>query len=70
VRATTRDASDEAAAEFLSYVAGLSLGDEGGMDAESWVGRTIYSGGQYFADGAEARPYGGYAERALGEADE
>jgi hypothetical protein len=34
------------------------------MDAEAWVGRTIYSSGQYFADGAEARLYGWYTERA------
>lgn len=65
VRATARDASDEAAAEFLSYVAGLSLGDEASIDAEAWVGRNLSSGGQYFANGAEVRLYGTEGTRTL-----
>lgn len=65
VRATARDASDEAVAEFLSYVARLSLGDEAGIDTESWVGRNLYSGGQYFAEGAEVRLYGTEGNRTL-----
>ena len=65
VRATARNASDEAAAEFLSYVAQLSLGDEGGMDAESWVGRNLSSGGHYFTDGAEVKLYGTEGTRTL-----
>jgi hypothetical protein len=45
VRADARDASDEAAAEFLSYVADLSLKDLDPLNAETWVGESISSGG-------------------------
>jgi hypothetical protein len=65
VRATARNASDDAVAEFLSYVARLSLGNEGGMDAESWVDRNLSSGGQYFADGTEVKLYGTEGTRTL-----
>jgi hypothetical protein len=64
VRATARNASDAAVAEFLGYVAKLSL-DEADIDAESWVGRNLSSGGQHFADGAEVRLYGTEGNRTL-----
>src|SRR5919202_2392834 len=43
VRATARDATDEAAREFLSYDATQSLPDEASTDAEAWVGRNLSS---------------------------
>jgi hypothetical protein len=58
VEATTRDATEEEAAEFLSYVARLSLPKTDPVNAEAFVGRTISSGGQYFDEGAEQRLYG------------
>ena len=42
-----------------------SLRGEAGMDAESWVGRNLSSGGQYFVDGAEVRLYGTEGNRTL-----
>ena len=58
VQATARNASDEEAAEVLGRVAELSLKNAAPIDARSWVGRNIESGGQYFADGVEVRLYG------------
>ena len=65
VVATASDASEDEAAEVLGYVAGLSLEDASPIDAESWVGRNIASGGQYFTDGAEVRLYGTEGSRTL-----
>ncbi len=66
VQATARNTSDEEASDFLAYVAGLSLKDAApSLDARSWVDRTIESGGQYFADGAEVRLYGTPGDRTL-----
>jgi len=65
VVATASDASEDEAAAVLGYVARLSLEDTSPIDAEAWVGRTISSGGQYFADGAEVRLYGTEQTRTL-----
>ena len=65
VVATASDASEEEASEVLGYVARLSLESIAPIDAEAWVGRTISSGGQYFADGAEVRLYGTEQTRTL-----
>jgi hypothetical protein len=65
VVATAYDASEEEAAEVLGYVARLSLENASPVVAEAWVGRTISSGGQYFADGAEVRLYGTEQTRTL-----
>jgi hypothetical protein len=58
VVATSYDASEDGAAEVLGYVTRLALEGASPVDAEAWVGRTISSGGQYFAHGAEVRLYG------------
>ncbi len=66
VQAVARNTSDEEATGFLAYVAGLSLKNAApSLDARSWVSRNIESGGQYFADGAEARLYGTPGDRTL-----
>ena len=65
VVATASDASEDEAAEVLGYVARFSIGGLGPLDPEAWVGRTISSGGQYFADGAEVRLYGTEQMRTL-----
>src|SRR5918993_47806 len=65
VVATASDASEDEAAAVLGYVARLSLEDASPIDAEAWVGRTISSGGQYVADGAEVRLYGTEQTRTL-----
>jgi hypothetical protein len=64
-RPTARNASDDAAAEVLGYVAGVTLRKAAPIDARSWVSRNIESGGQYFANGAEARLYGTKGDRTL-----
>jgi len=65
VVATASDASEDEAARVLGYVARLSIGDLGPLDPEAWVGRTISSGGQYLAAGAEVRLYGTVQTRTL-----
>jgi hypothetical protein len=65
VVATAYDASEEEAARVLGYVARLSLEGASPVDAEAWVNRTISSGGQYLADGAEVRMYGTEQTRTL-----
>ena len=65
VVATAYDASEDEAARVLGYVARLSLEEASPIDAEAWVGRTISSGGQYFANGAEVRLYGTEQTRTL-----
>ena len=41
------------------------MGGLGPLDAETWVERTICSGGQYVAEGAEVRLYGTEGARTL-----
>lgn len=65
VRADARDATDEAATEFLSYVADLSLENTDPLNAETWVGENISSGGGYSAEGAELKLYGTEGARTL-----
>jgi len=65
VVATARDATDVEAAEVLGDVARLAVGGLGPLDAETWVERTISSGGQYVAKGAEVRLYGTEGARTL-----
>ena len=65
VQASAHSASDEKAAEVLGRVAELSLKNAARIDARSWAGRNIESGGQYFANGAEARLYGTKGDRTL-----
>jgi hypothetical protein len=66
VRATVRGASEEAAAEFFRYVAGLCLhGTDEPLNPEAWVEANVASGGQVFAGGAELSVYGTKEERTL-----
>jgi hypothetical protein len=66
VRATVRGASEEAAAEFFGYVAGLCLhGTDEPLNSEAWVEASVASGGQVFAGGAELSVYGTKEERTL-----
>jgi hypothetical protein len=66
VRATVRGASEEAAAEFFGYVAGLCLhGTDEPLNPEAWVEANVASGGQVFAGGAELSVYGTKEERTL-----
>src|SRR5215212_1552666 len=66
VRATVRRASEEAAAEFFGYVAGLCLhGTDEPLNSEAWVEANVASGGQVFAGGAELSVYGTKEERTL-----
>jgi hypothetical protein len=65
VRADARDATDEAATEFLGYVARLSLEDTDPLNAETWIGENVSSGGGYSAEGAELKLYGIDGARTL-----
>ena len=65
VEATIYDATEAEAAEFLVYVAKLSLKGADPVNAEAWVSRNISTGGQYFAKGAELRLYGTQEARTL-----
>jgi hypothetical protein len=66
VRATVRGSSEEAAAEFFGYVAGLCLqGTDEPLNSETWVEANVASGGQVFAGGAELSVYGTKEERTL-----
>ena len=65
VTAIASDASDEEAARVLGRVARLAVGDSGPLDSEAWVDRTIFSGGQYSAEGTEVRLYGAQGNRTL-----
>jgi hypothetical protein len=60
-----RDVTDDEAAEVLGYAARLAVGGLGRLDAETCVERTISSGGQYVAEGAEVRLYGTEGARTL-----
>jgi hypothetical protein len=66
VRATVRGASEEAAAEFFGYVAGLCLhGTDEPLNSEAWVEANVASGGQVSAGGAELSFYGTNEGRTL-----
>jgi hypothetical protein len=65
VRADVRDATNEESAEFLSYVARLSLEDTDPLNPEAWVGENVSSGGGYSAEGAELKLYGTEGARTL-----
>ena len=65
VRADARDATDEAAAEFLGYVARLSLEDTDPLNPETWIDENVSSGGGYSAEGAELKLYGTEGARTL-----
>ena len=65
VLATARGASDEEAAKVLGEVARLAVGGSGPLAPEAWVQRSLPSGGQYLARGAEVRLYGVQGDRAL-----
>ena len=65
VEATAYDATEGEAAEFLVYVARLSLKDTDPINAQAWVGRNVSSGGQYVGDGFELRLYGTEQARTL-----
>lgn len=65
VRADARDATDEAVAEFFSYVARLSLEDTDPLNADTWIGENITSGGGYSAEGVELKLYGTEGARTL-----
>jgi hypothetical protein len=58
VGATARGLSEEQAAEFFSYVAGLCLQEGEPLNPEAWVEQNAGSGGQVFAHGAELSIYG------------
>ena len=66
VRATVRGVSEEAAAEFFGYVAGLCLhGTDEPLNPEAWVEANVASGGQVVAGGAELSVYGTKEEWTL-----
>ena len=65
VEVIARDAPDEEAVEVLGDVARLAVGALGPLDAEAWVKRSIFSGGQYRAEGVEVRLYGTEGARTL-----
>jgi hypothetical protein len=65
VRADALEATDEAAAEFLSYVARLSLEDTDPLNADTWIGENISSSAWYSAEGAELELYGTEGARTL-----
>ncbi len=65
VVATAYDAPADKAAEVLGRVAELSLKNAVPMNARSWVGRNISSGGQYLAEGVDVRLYGTERARTL-----
>jgi hypothetical protein len=67
VRAPVRGASEEEAAEFFAYVAGLCLQDADPLNPEAWVNANVASGeaGQVFAGGAEFSVYGTEEERTM-----
>ena len=58
VRADASDEADEKAADFFSYVVSLSLKDTDPINAETWVGENISSGGEYAAQDARLKLYG------------
>jgi hypothetical protein len=65
VEATVRGTSEEEAAEFFAYVAGLCLQDADPLNPEAWVNANVASGGQVFTEGAEFSVYGTEEERTL-----
>lgn len=65
VTATAYNAPDDAAAEFLSYVASLAVEETDPINAEVWVKGNVSSGGDYLAQGASLRLYGYPGARTL-----
>jgi hypothetical protein len=65
VAATARGVSEEQAAEFFSYVAGLCLQEADPLNPEAWVKQNIGSGGEVFSEGTELSLYGTKEERTL-----
>lgn len=65
VRADALEATDEAAAEFLGYVADLSLEDIDPLNAETCIEENVSSGGEYNAEGASLKLYGNEGARTL-----
>jgi hypothetical protein len=65
VEATATEASEGAAAQFLSSVAKLSLKGAEPINPEAWVNRNISTGGRYIGEGFELRLYGTEAARTL-----
>ena len=63
--ATARGVSDETAASFFSYVAGLCLPNTSPLDPEAWMRQNVPTGGRTFAGGAEISVYGTREARAL-----
>jgi hypothetical protein len=65
VRADALEATDEAVAEFFSYVARHSLEDTDPLNADTWIGENVSSGGGYSAEGVELKLYGTESVRTL-----
>jgi hypothetical protein len=65
VAATARRVSEEQAAKFFSYVAGVCLQETDPLNPEAWVKQNVGSGGEVFTKSAEFSIYGTKEERAL-----
>jgi hypothetical protein len=65
VRADALEATDEAVAEFFSYVARHYLEDTDPLNADTWIGENVSSGGGYSAEGVELKLYGTESVRTL-----
>jgi hypothetical protein len=63
VAATARGVSEEQAAEYFSYIAGLCLQETDPLNPEAWVEQNVSSGGEVLAEGAELSIYGTNEER-------
>jgi len=65
VAATARGVSEEQAAEFFSYIAGLCLQKTDPLNPEAWVEQHVDSGEEMFTEGAQLSVYGTKEERTL-----
>jgi hypothetical protein len=65
VVATARGTSEERAAEFFTYVAGLCLQETNPLNPEAWVVQNVSSGGHVSTEGVELTIYGTEEERTL-----
>jgi hypothetical protein len=65
VTANAYEVSDDDAANFVAYVAELSLQDTGLMNPATWIRENISLGVGYFAEGKELRLYGTEGGRTL-----
>jgi hypothetical protein len=63
--ATAYEATDDAAADFFTYVTRLSLEGTNSINPETWVKGNISSGGQYLAEGAQLKLYGTEGARTM-----